>query len=66
MFPLAETLAGFLGVKGRQVQNYVKELENDTLGDPPESFPLVEVKRVWSDKDRKTRNIYSLLLQPGR
>ena len=42
-----------------------KELENDTLGDPPESFPLVEVKRVWSDKDRKTRNIYSLLLQPG-
>jgi hypothetical protein len=48
-FPLEETLAGFLGVKVRQFQSYLKELENYTRKDPPEPFPLIKVKRVWAD-----------------
>ncbi len=62
-FPLEATLALQLGVKVGQLQTCLKELENYTRGDPPEPFPLIEVKRVWG-KERKTRNIYSLLRRP--
>ena len=62
--PLEETLAVDLGVKVRQLQSYLKELANYTRGDPPEAFPLLAVKRVWVEKDHKTRNCYSLLWQP--
>ena len=63
-FPLEEMLAVPLGVKVRQLQPYIKELENYTRRDPPEAFPLIEVKRTWVEKERKTRNIYSLLRRP--
>jgi hypothetical protein len=63
-FPLEEALAVFLGVQVRQLQTYLKELANFTRGDPPEVVPLLAVKRVWVEKDRKTRNCYSLLWQP--
>ena len=53
-----------LGVNVRQLQNYMKELENYTRGDPPEPFRLIEVTRVWVEKEGKTRNIYSLLWHP--
>jgi hypothetical protein len=48
----------------RQVQSYLKELENYTRGDPPEAVPLLAVSRVWVEKDGKTRNSYTLLGQP--
>jgi hypothetical protein len=60
-FPPETTLAGWLGVKLRQLKNYIKELANYTRGDPPEPSPLVEVKRVLVENDGKTRNIYKLL-----
>ena len=63
-FPFQDMLAGFLGVKVRQFQSYVKELENYRRGDPPEVFPLIEVKRVWIGKEGKTKSIYTLLSQP--
>jgi hypothetical protein len=63
-FPLEEALAGFLGVKVRQLQSYIQELAQYTRGDPPQRFPLIEVKRVWGEKEAKTRNIYNLLWQP--
>ena len=62
--PLEEALAVDLGVKVRQLQSYFKELENYTRGDPPEAVPLLAVSRVWVEKDRKTRNSYTLLGQP--
>jgi hypothetical protein len=62
-FPLEETLAGFLGVQVRQLQSYLKELQNYTRGDPPKAFPLLAVKQVWVKQDQKTRNCYSLLWQ---
>jgi hypothetical protein len=62
--PLEEALAVDLGVKVRQLQSYLKELENYTRGDPPEAVPLLAVSRVWVEKDRKTRNSYTLLGQP--
>ncbi len=61
---LQETLACALGVKVRQLQSYIKELENYTQGDPPQPLPLLEVKRVWDEKRAKTRNIYDLLRRP--
>jgi len=61
--PLEETLAVFLRVQVRQLQTYLKELANYRRGDPPEAFPLLAVKRVWAEKDHKTRNCYSLLWQ---
>jgi hypothetical protein len=48
-------------VSVRQLQTFLNELKNYTRGDPPEPFPLIEVKRVWVEKERKTRNIYNLL-----
>ena len=63
-FPLEETLAVFLSVQVRQLQTYLKELANYTRGDPPEAVPLLAVKRVWVEKDQKTRNCYTLLWQP--
>jgi Helix-turn-helix domain len=62
--PLEEALAVDLGVKVRQLQSYLKELENNTRGDPPEAVPLLAVTWVWVEKDRKTRNSYTLLGQP--
>jgi hypothetical protein len=62
--PLEEALAIDLGVKVRQLQSYLKELENYTRGDPPEAVPLLAVSRVWVEKDGKTRNSYTLLGQP--
>lgn len=56
-FPSQDALAGFLGVKVRQFQSYVKELENYTRRDPPTPFPLIEVKRIWVRKEGKTRSI---------
>jgi hypothetical protein len=63
-YPSQEMLAVPLGVKVRQLQSFIKELESYTRGDPPEPFPLVEVKLVFVEKDRKTRNIYNLLRWP--
>jgi Helix-turn-helix domain len=63
-FPVEETLAVFLSVQVRQLQTYLKELANYTRGDPPEAVPLLAVKRVWVEKDQKTRNCYTLLWQP--
>jgi hypothetical protein len=63
-YPSQEMLAVPLGVKVRQLQSLIKELESYTRGDPPEPFPLVEVKLVFVEKDRKTRNIYNLLRWP--
>jgi hypothetical protein len=60
-FPSQEMLALALGVSVRQLQTFLNELKNYTRGDPPEPFPLIEVKRVWVEKERKTRNIYNLL-----
>jgi len=65
-YPSQEMLAVPLGVKVRQLQSFIKELESYTRGDPPEPFPLVEVKLVFVEKDRKTRNIYNLLRWPLR
>jgi hypothetical protein len=62
--PLEEALAVDLGVKVRQLQSYLKELENYTRGDPPKAVPLLAVTRVWVEKDRKTRNSYTLLWLP--
>jgi hypothetical protein len=61
---LQETLARALGVKVRQLQSYIQELENYTQGDPPQPLPLLEVKRVWDEQRAKTRNIYDLLRRP--
>ncbi len=63
-YPSQEMLAVPLGVKVRQLQSFIKELQSYTRGDPPEPFPLVEVKLVFVEKDRKTRNIYNLLRWP--
>lgn len=63
-YPSQEMLAVPLGVKVRQLQSFIKELESYTRGDPPEPFPLIEVKLVFVEKDRKTRNIYKLLRWP--
>jgi hypothetical protein len=57
-------LAVPLGVKVRQLQTFIKELENYTRGDPPVPFPLIEVRRVWVEKEGKTRNIYNLRRHP--
>jgi hypothetical protein len=65
-YPLEETLAVAIGVRVPQLQSYIKELESYTRGDPPEPFPLIEVKRVWVETEGKTRNIYNLLWQPFR
>jgi hypothetical protein len=59
-FPSQDMLAAPLGVKVRQLQTFCKELENYTRGDPPEPFPLIEVKRAGVGKERKTRNFYNL------
>ena len=64
-FPSEETLAVSLGVGVRQLQNYINELANYTRGDPPAPCPLLEVKRVWVEKEGKTRNIYNLVRQPS-
>jgi hypothetical protein len=45
----------------RQLQSYIKELENYRRGDPS---PLIAAKRVWIGKERKTRSIYTILWQP--
>jgi hypothetical protein len=63
-YPSQEMLAVPLGVKVRQFQSFIKELESYRRGDPPEPVPLVEVKLVFVEKDRKTRNIYNLLRWP--
>ena len=63
-FPSQEMLAIPLGVNVRQLQTLIKELKNYTRGNPPEPFPLIEVKRMWVGKGRKNRNIYNLLRQP--
>jgi hypothetical protein len=63
-FPSQDMLAAPLGVKVRQFQTFCKELENYTRGNPPEPFPLIEVKRAGVGKERKTRNIYNLLRRP--
>jgi len=63
-FPSQEMLAVPLGVKVRQLQTFIKELENYTRGDPPVPFPLIEVRRVWVEKEGKTRNIYNLRRHP--
>lgn len=63
-YPSQEMLAVPLGVKVRQLQSFIKELESYMRVDPPEPFPLIEAKRVFVEKDRKTRNIYKLLWWP--
>jgi hypothetical protein len=63
-FPSQEMLAIPLGVKVRQLQSDIKELENYTRGDPPEPSPLISVKRVRVEKEGKSRNICILLRQP--
>ena len=63
-FPLVETLAAEVGVKVRQLQSYIKELENYTQGDPPQPLPLLQVKRVYVPKEGRTRNTYHLIWQP--
>jgi hypothetical protein len=52
-FPLEETLAVFLGVKVRQLQSCLKELKNYRRGDPPETFPLLAIKRVGWRRSRR-------------
>jgi hypothetical protein len=42
--PLEATLASQLGGKIRQLQNYLKELADFALRDPPGPFPLIEAK----------------------
>src|SRR5579871_6274298 len=49
-FPLETMLAAWLGVKVRQLQSYLRELEDYRRG------ALIEVQRVWVEKERKTRN----------
>src|ERR1039457_5116881 len=49
-YPSQEMLAVPLGVKVRQLQSFIKELESYTRGDPSEPFPLIEVKLVFVEK----------------
>jgi len=63
-FPLEETLAVWLGIGVRQLQNYMKELASYRCGDPAEAAPLIEVQRIWIEKEGKTRNIYRLRWPP--
>ena len=49
-YPSQEMLAVPLGVKVRQLQSFIKELESYRRVDPPEPFPLIEVKLVFVEK----------------
>jgi hypothetical protein len=49
-YPSQEMLAVPLRVKVRQLQSFIKELESYRRVDPPEPFPLIEVKLVFVEK----------------